>query len=78
MNTVMKEKRMYWIGGTATAFLGVAMVRLLSPELAGIPSLAVGALGFALVIAGITIIACATRRRQVESFVAVEKDATDA
>ncbi len=77
MNGAMKEKRLYWIGGTVTGFLGVALVRILSPELAGIPGLAAGALGYALVIAGITIIGCATRRRQAEAFVTTETGAAD-
>lgn len=74
MNNVMKEKRLYWIGGTVTAFLGVALVRILSPELADIPGYAAAALGYALVIAGITIIACATRRKQAEALVTIERD----
>jgi hypothetical protein len=77
MNRAMKEKKAYWIGGTATAFLGVALIRLLSPELAGVPGSVAVAAGYALAVLGVTIIACATRRNGSEAFVTIEKDATD-
>lgn len=77
MNNVMKEKRLYWIGGTVTAFLGVALVRLLSPALAGVPGSLASAAGYALVVLGITIIAFATRRTKSEAFITMETDATD-
>ena len=77
MNGAMREKKAYWIGGTATALLGVALVRLVAPEIAGLPGAAAAAAGYLLVTAGITIIACATRRRKSEAFITVEKDATD-
>ncbi len=71
----MKEKQALWIGGTATAFLGVALVRLLSPELSGIAGSLAMATGYVLVVAGITLISCATRRKRSEAFFTVEKDA---
>ncbi len=77
MNRAMKEKKAYWIGGIVTGFLGVALVRLVAPELAGVAALATAALGFALVIAGLTIIGCATRRRRSDAFIVIEKDASD-
>jgi hypothetical protein len=72
MTAPMKEKKAYWIGGTITAFLGVALIRLLAPELAGAPASIALAAGFVLVTAGITTLACATRRKRSEAFVAVE------
>ena len=77
MNRVMKEKMAYWIGGTATGLVGVALVRLLAPQLAGLPGSATAAAGYVLVVAGITVIALATRRRKSEAFIAPEKDAKD-
>ncbi len=77
MNNAMKEKRIYWIGGAAAGLLGVALVRILSPELGGVAGLATAALGYALVIVGLTIIACATRRRRSDAFIVIEKDASD-
>ncbi len=75
MSRAMKEKRAYWIGGTATAFLGVALVRLLSPELSGFAGSLTMASGYVLVVAGITLISCATRRKRSQAFITVEKDA---
>ena len=77
MNQPMKEKKAYWIGGTLTAFLGVALIRLLSPERAGTLGSITVASGYALVVLGITIIACATRRKRSEAFVTIEKNAAD-
>lgn len=77
MNQTMKDKKAYWIGGSMAAFLGVALVRLVAPELAGgAGSIAIAA-GFALVTVGITIIACATKRKESEAFIAIEKNAKD-
>ncbi len=73
----MKEKKAYWIGGTATALVGVALVRLLAPQLAGLTGSATAAAGYILAVAGITIIACATRRGKSEAFITREKDAAD-
>ncbi len=75
MSRTMKEKRAFWIGGTAIALLGVALVRLLSPELSGIAGSLAMASGYVLVVAGITLISCATRRKRSEAFITVEKDA---
>ena len=77
MNRTMKAKRAYWIGGTIAAFLGVTFVRLLSPELAGVYGSVAAAAGYALVIAGITIIAGATRREDSEAFITMEKNGKD-
>ena len=66
MNRIIKEKRSYWIGGTLTGFLGVALVRLLAPELAAVPGNIALAAGYALGIAGLTIIACGTRRKPAD------------
>ncbi len=73
----MKEKRAFWIGGTVIAFLGVALVRLLSPELAGTLSPLAMALGYVLVVAGITLISCATRRKGPDAFITIDNEAND-
>ncbi len=73
----MKEKRAYWIGGTVTAFLGVALVRLLSPEFSGVAGSLAMASGYILVVAGITLISCATRRKRSDAFITIEKDANN-
>ena len=75
MNRAMREKKAYWIGGTITGFAGIALVRLVAPELAGAPASFAIAAGFALVVAGITIMSCATRRKPSEAFIMVETDA---
>lgn len=77
MNRTMKEKRAYWIGGTIAAFLGVALIRLLSPELAGVYGSVAAAAGYILVIAGVAIIACATKREDSEAFITMEKNGKD-
>ncbi len=77
MSRAMTTKRTYWIGGTATAFLGVALVRLLSPELSGVAGSLAMASGYVLVVGGITLISCATRRESSDAFITVEKDAKD-
>jgi hypothetical protein len=68
MKRILGEKRAYWIGGTATAFLGAVLVRLVAPEIAGSPGWATFGAGHALVIAGLTIIVFGTRRRPEEAF----------
>ena len=75
MSRAMTTKRTYWIGGTATAFLGVALVRLVAPELSGLAGSLAMASGYVLVVAGITLISCATRRKGAEAFVTIEKSA---
>ncbi len=77
MNRAMRQKKAYWIGGTITGFAGIALVRLVAPELAGVAASFAVAAGFVLVVAGITIIACATRRKPSEAFITVETDAKD-
>ena len=73
----MKDKQAYWIGGTVTAFLGVALVRLVAPELSGIAGSLAMASGYVLVVAGITVISCATRRKRSEAFITIDNDAKD-
>ena len=77
MNGIMKEKQAYWIGGTVIALLGVALVRLLAPELSGSFGTVVMALGFVKVVAGITVISFATRRKRSEAFITVGKNSKD-
>ncbi len=72
MNRVMREKKAYWIGGTMVGFAGIALVRLVAPELAGVAASFAIAAGFALVTAGITIISCATRRKPSEAFITID------
>jgi hypothetical protein len=69
MNQVMRDKKAYWIGGTTIAFLGVALVRLVAPELSGGWASIVLMIGFTLVIAGITTITFGTKRTQPDSFI---------
>ncbi|NQV55256.1 MAG: hypothetical protein HQ503_05300 [Rhodospirillales bacterium] len=69
----MREKKAYWIGGTLVAFLGVALIRLLVPELAGVPGLVAAIAGYVLVTAGIMTITFGTRRKKSEAFITVEK-----
>ena len=73
----MRGKKAYWIGGTLTALLGIGLVRLLAPALAGVASSLVIVAGYLLVIIGITIIARATRRKGSEVFLTIEKKAKD-
>jgi protein-S-isoprenylcysteine O-methyltransferase Ste14 len=73
----MKEKKAYWIGGTMTAFLGVALLRLLSPELGGVAGWVAGAAGYLLVVVGLATLVCATRRKKAEAFITIEEKARD-
>ena len=73
----MRGNMAYWIGGTLAAFLGVGLVRLLAPALAGFASSLAIAAGYLLVIVGITVIARATRRTGSEAFGSMEKTAKD-
>ncbi len=77
MSRPMKEKRAYWIGGTLTALLGVALARIVAPGLEGAASSLALAAGFALVGTGLTILAFATRRKSSEAFVTLDEDAPD-
>ena len=69
----MKDRKIFWIGGALTAFLGVALVRLVAPEMTGGWSSIVLMIGFTLVIVGITTITFATKRDQSNSFVTAER-----
>ena len=73
----MMERKTQWIGGTLTALLGVVLVRLLAPALAGFAGTLAVAVGYLLVIVGITIVARAARPRGSEAFVTIEQDAKD-
>ena len=75
MKRVLGERRAYWIGGTATAFLGAALVRLISPELEGSLGWVTLGAGHFLVIAGLTIIVLGIRRKPEEAFLRVEREA---
>lgn len=77
MNPVMRAKKVYWIGGTMIAFLGVALARLVAPELSGGWASVVLMIGITLVIAGITTLTFATKRKQSESFIRRDKQAKD-
>ena len=65
----IREKKNYWIGGSIIAFSGVALVKLLAPDLNGFWQQALQAVGYLLVIAGLTILACATRRTAGDEFI---------
>jgi uncharacterized membrane protein YuzA (DUF378 family) len=73
----MTEKMLYWIGGTITGLLGVGLVRLLAPALAGGASSLASVAGYLLVIAGIMVLARATKRKASPVFLAMEKEAKD-
>lgn len=73
----MRGKMAYWIGGTLTALLGIGLVRLLAPALAGVANSLTIVAGYLLVIVGITIVALATRRTGSEVFITIEKAAKD-
>ena len=70
----MMERKGYWIGGTLTALLGVALVRLLAPALPGGAHTFANVAGYLLVIIGITLVALATRRPSSEAFITVENE----
>ncbi len=73
MSRAMTQKQAGWIGGTVTGFVGVALVRLVAPELSGLAGPLARALGYVLVVAGITLISCATRRKGPDAFITVER-----
>ena len=73
----MTEKMLYWIGGTLAGLLGVGLVRLLAPVLAGAASSLASATGYLLVIAGIMILARATRQKGLPVMLTMEKEAKD-
>jgi hypothetical protein len=68
MKRVLGERRNYWIAGTAIAFLGAALVRLISPEIEGTLGWVTLGGGHFLVIAGLVIIVFGTRRRPEDAF----------
>ncbi|MEN6376309.1 MAG: hypothetical protein ABFD75_16200 [Smithella sp.] len=70
MNRI-REKKIYWIGGSAAAFSGVVLVKLVAPDLSGSWQQALQVAGYVLVFAGLAIISCATRRQKDEEFVEV-------
>jgi hypothetical protein len=57
----LRERKPYWISGTAVALAGVAAVRLIAPELGGVISKMVLISGYLLSLAGIIIIAYGTK-----------------
>jgi protein-S-isoprenylcysteine O-methyltransferase Ste14 len=73
----MRENKVSWIGGTLTGLSGVALVRLLAPALAGTAHTVASVTGYLLVVAGIVILAGATRRKGARAFVRVEEEAKD-
>jgi sulfite exporter TauE/SafE len=74
----MRAKMAYWIGGTLTALLGVALVRLLAPALTGLESTLAVIAGYLLVIVGITVIAQAIGRKGPNPVRKFGKDAPSA
>jgi hypothetical protein len=73
----MMERKAQWIGGTLTALVGVALVRLLAPVLAGFAGSLALAVGYLLVIVGITFVARAARPQGSEAFLTIEQEAKD-
>jgi hypothetical protein len=57
----LRERKSYWVSGTAVALSGVAAVRLIAPELGGVISKTVLISGYFLSLAGIIIIAYGTK-----------------
>lgn len=53
----------FWIAGSAVAFLGVLLVRVVSPSLDGKPQIYVTAGGQLLAILGLFILCLGVRRR---------------
>jgi hypothetical protein len=58
----IREKKAYWISGTAIALVGVASVRLIAPQLAGLMNKVVLIAGYLFSLAGIIIIAYGTKK----------------
>lgn len=73
----MRGNVAYWIGGTLTALVGVALVRLLAPALVGFASSFTAVVGYLIVIVGITVIARATIRPGSQASLMVEQEAKD-
>jgi hypothetical protein len=53
----VREKKTYWISGTVVALAGVASVRLIAPELAGLMQKTILIAGYLFSLSGIFIIA---------------------
>jgi hypothetical protein len=73
----LREKKKYWIGGSVAAFSGVVLVKLVAPALGGSWQQALQVAGYALVVAGFVIFACATRRREEEAFIVAPEKQKD-
>jgi len=73
----MMERKAHWIGGTLTALVGVGLVRLLAPALASPAHSFAVAVGYLLVIVGITVVALAARPRGSEALLTIEQEAKD-
>ena len=73
----MMKRKAHWIGGTLTALIGVVLVRLLAPALAGFANSLVAVVGYLLVIVGITVVARAAKPRGAQAFVTIEQKAKD-
>jgi hypothetical protein len=73
----MRGKKAYWVGGTLTALLGVGLVRLLAPALAGFAGSLATVAGYLLAIIGIAIVVLAIRPKDSEIFLTTENEAKD-
>lgn len=73
----LREKKNYWIGGSIAAFSGVALVKLVAPTLNGTWQQMLQLAGYVLVLVGLVIIACATRRREEEAFIDAPEKSKD-
>lgn len=62
---MIKQRLIYWITGTLTAFLGVLAVKILSPHLEKY-SLFLMLTGYSLAIAGLFVITLGTKRKEPE------------
>jgi hypothetical protein len=58
---IIRERKNYWVRGSIVAFIGVAAVRLIAPELAGLINKVVLVSGYLLSLTGIIIIARAAK-----------------
>lgn len=73
----MRGNTAYWIGGTLIALVGVALVRLLAPALAGFAGSLAAVVGYLLVIVGITVVARAARPQGSGAFLTIEQKVKD-
>jgi hypothetical protein len=58
----------YWISGSLTGLTGVILVRFVSPVISGVFEKFILISGYVMVIAGIGIMACATKCGKDEAF----------